>query len=93
LNLRGGGVNGFFHHKKAGWNRQLAGQPVARCRQWPYQVDFIRRAYHQKNEQIGELFGNSYLAASHAVRSFKSKLKNDQKLQTKFNRPNSLFKL
>ena len=48
---------------------------------------------HLKNQQIGELFGLSNSAGSHAVKSVKSKLAKDQRLQTKFDRLNSLFKL
>jgi hypothetical protein len=54
---------------------------------------FIWRAGHLTNEQIGNLFGISYSAVSHTVRSFKAKLKKDQKLQAKFSQFNSLFKL
>jgi REP element-mobilizing transposase RayT len=54
---------------------------------------FIWRAGHLRNEQIGNLFGISYSAVSHIVRSFKAKLKKDQKLQAKFSQLNSLFKL
>lgn len=54
---------------------------------------FIWQAGHLKNEQIGNLFGISYSAVSHIVRSFRAKLTKDQKLQAKFNQFNSLFKL
>jgi len=46
-----------------------------------------------RNEQIGNLFGVSYSAVSHIVKSFKAKLKIDRKLQSKLDRINSLFKL
>ena len=54
---------------------------------------FIWQAGHLGNKQIGNLFGISYSAVSHTVRSVKAKLKKDQKLQTKFSQFNSLFKL
>ena len=54
---------------------------------------FIWQAGHLRNEQIGELFGVSYSAVSHIVKSFKAKLKKDHKLRTKFSQLNSLFKL
>ena len=46
-----------------------------------------------KNEQIGKLFGLSYSAVSHAVKSVKSKLAKNRQLRTKFDQLNSLFKL
>jgi len=54
---------------------------------------FIWRAGHLKNEQIGNLFGISYSAVSHAIKSVKAKLKKDQKLRAKFYQINSLFKI
>jgi hypothetical protein len=36
-----------------------------------------------ENEQIGNLFGISYSAVSHTVKSVKARLKKDQKIQTK----------
>ncbi len=45
------------------------------------------------NDQIGRLFGVSYSAVSHAVRSLKSKLKDNHELLTTFNKINSQFKL
>lgn len=54
---------------------------------------FIWQAGQLRNEQIGNLFGISYSAVSHIVRSFKAKLKKDQQLQAKFSQLNSLFKL
>lgn len=54
---------------------------------------FIWRAGHLRNEQIGDLFGISYSAVSHAVKSVKAKLNEDQKLKAKFSQLNSLFKL
>ena len=48
---------------------------------------------HLKNQQIGELFGLSYSAVSHAVKSVKIKLAKDRHLQRKFDQLNSLFKL
>ena len=53
---------------------------------------FLWRTGHLKNEQIGKLFGISYSAVSHTVKSIKAKLKKDQKLQAKYNQINSLFK-
>jgi REP element-mobilizing transposase RayT len=53
----------------------------------------IWRAGHLQNEQIGNLFGISYSAVSHTVKSIKAKLKKDQKLRSKFDQLNSLFKL
>ena len=53
----------------------------------------IWRVGQLKNEQIGNLFGLSYSAVSHAVRSVKPKLEKDQRLRTKFNQINSLFQL
>ena len=46
-----------------------------------------------KNEQIGHLFGLSYSGVSHAVKSAKIALSKRRKIQTKFDRLNSLFKL
>jgi len=54
---------------------------------------FIWRTGYLRNEQIGNMFGISYSAVSHTVRSVKAKLKKDQKLQAKFSQLNSLFKL
>ena len=45
------------------------------------------------NEKIGQLFGLSYSAVSHAVKSFKGRLLLDQELAAKFNNLNSQFKL
>ena len=45
------------------------------------------------NEQIGLLFGISYSAVSHAVRSLKSKMGDNRKLSATFNHLNSQFKL
>jgi len=45
------------------------------------------------NDQIGRLFGISYSAVSHAVRSLKSKLRDNHELVTTFNKINSQFKL
>lgn len=53
----------------------------------------IWRVGHLDNEQIGDLFGISYSAVSHTVKSVKLKLKMDQKLRAKFHQINSLFKL
>jgi REP element-mobilizing transposase RayT len=53
----------------------------------------IWQAGHLKNKQIGNLFGISYSAVSHTVKSIKAKLKKDQKLRSKFDHINSLFKL
>ena len=53
----------------------------------------IWQAGHLSNEQIGNLFGISYSAVSHIVRSFKVRLKKNPTLQAKLNQFNSLFKL
>ena len=45
------------------------------------------------NDQIGRLFGVSYSAVSHAVRSLKSKLGDNHELLATFNKINSQFKL
>ena len=45
------------------------------------------------NEKIGQLFGLSYSAVSHAVKSLKDRLLIDQELAAKFNDLNSQFKL
>ena len=45
------------------------------------------------NDQIGRLFGISYSAVSHAVRSFKSKLRDNHEVSAAFNEINSQFKL
>ena len=54
---------------------------------------FIWQAGHLSNEQIGKLFGISYSAVSHTVRSFKAKLKKDQELDAKLNQFNSILQL
>lgn len=45
------------------------------------------------NEKIGQLFGLSYSAVSHAVKSLKNRISVDQELAAKFNDLNSQFKL
>jgi REP element-mobilizing transposase RayT len=45
------------------------------------------------NAQIGHLFGISYSAVSHAVRSIKGKMQRDGKVAAKFKQINSQFKL
>mgnify|MGYP001827060370 FL=1 len=45
------------------------------------------------NDQIGELFGVSFSAVSHAVKSLKARMREDPKLQAKFEQFNSQFKL
>ena len=45
------------------------------------------------NNEIGQLFGVSYSAVSHVVRSLKSRMQEDQKLEAKLNRLYSQFKL
>jgi REP element-mobilizing transposase RayT len=45
------------------------------------------------NDQIGQLFGLSYSAVSHAVKSLKSKMLDNQELTAKFNNLYSQFKL
>ena len=54
---------------------------------------YIWRAGRLTNVQIGKEFGLSYSAVSHAVKSIKAKLKNDQRLRESFNKLNSQFKL
>ena len=53
----------------------------------------VWRTGQLKNEQIGHLFGLSYSGVSHAVKSAKIALSKRRKLQAKFDRLNSLFKL
>jgi chromosomal replication initiation ATPase DnaA len=45
------------------------------------------------NAQIGHLFGISYSAVSHAVRSIKRKMQQDGNIMAKFKQLNSQFKL
>jgi REP element-mobilizing transposase RayT len=45
------------------------------------------------NDQIGQLFGLSHSAVSHAVKSFKARLSKDERLATKFDELYSQFKL
>jgi REP element-mobilizing transposase RayT/DNA-binding CsgD family transcriptional regulator len=45
------------------------------------------------NSQIGQLFGISYSAVSHAVKSLKSKMQHDGNIRAKFKQLNSQFKL
>lgn len=45
------------------------------------------------NAQIGQVFGISYSAVSHAVRSLKSKMQQDANIAAKFKQLNSQFKL
>jgi hypothetical protein len=45
------------------------------------------------NDQIGQLFGVSFSAVSHAVKSLKARMKEDPKLQAKFEQLYSQFKL
>jgi REP element-mobilizing transposase RayT len=45
------------------------------------------------NDQIGQLFGVSFSAVSHAVRSLKAKMRKNPKLSAKFNELYSQFKL
>lgn len=45
------------------------------------------------NEQIGQLFGLSYSAVSHAVKSLKARLMENPELQEKYSQLNSQFKL
>jgi chromosomal replication initiation ATPase DnaA len=52
---------------------------------------FIWQAGQLSNKQIGNLFGISYSAVSHTVRSVKTKIKKDQKLEAEFSQLNSLF--
>jgi hypothetical protein len=45
------------------------------------------------NEQIGQLFGLSHSAVSHAVKSLKARIMENPELQEKYSRLNSQFKL
>jgi REP element-mobilizing transposase RayT len=45
------------------------------------------------NDQIGQLFGVSFSAVSHAVKSLKARMQKDPKLKAKFEHLNSQFKL
>ena len=54
---------------------------------------YIWRTGRMINARIGMEFGLSYSAVSHAVKSIKAKLKNDQRLRASFNKLNSQFKL
>ena len=45
------------------------------------------------NDQIGQLFGVSFSAVSHSVKSLKARMEEDPKLQAKFERLYSQFKL
>jgi REP element-mobilizing transposase RayT len=45
------------------------------------------------NDQIGQLFGVSFSAVSHAVKSLKTRMQKDPKLQSKFGQLYSQFKL
>lgn len=45
------------------------------------------------NDQIGQLFGVSFSAVSHAVKSLKARMQEDPKLQAKFGQLYSQFKL
>jgi DNA-binding CsgD family transcriptional regulator len=45
------------------------------------------------NKQIGQRFGLSYPAVSHAVKQLKARLPANPELQTKFEQLNSQFKL
>ena len=50
---------------------------------------YIWRAGRLTNDQIGEQFGLSYSAVSHAVKSIKTKLQNDHGLKASFDKLNS----
>lgn len=54
---------------------------------------FIWRVGQLTNDQIGKEFGLSYSAVSHALKSVKTKLHNDQGLKAAFNQLNSQFML
>jgi putative transposase len=54
---------------------------------------YIWRAGQLTNAQIGEQFGLSYSAVSHAVKSIKAKLHDDQELRASLNKLDSQFKL
>jgi REP element-mobilizing transposase RayT len=56
-------------------------------------VYWVWNAGGLSNAQIGRLFGISYSAVSHAVKSIKSKIQQDENLATKFKQLNSQFKL
>ena len=51
------------------------------------------RSGHLTDGQIGELFGLTYSAVSHAVKTLKARMNNNSELMRKFNRLNSQFKL
>jgi hypothetical protein len=53
----------------------------------------IWRTGKVRNDQIGALFGVTYSAVSHVVKSVKTRLEKDQDIQTKFDHINPLFKL
>ena len=53
----------------------------------------IWRSGRLKNYQIGNLFGISYSAVSHAVKSIRARLPEDKKLQANFKQLNSQFTL
>jgi len=56
-------------------------------------VYLLWKAGNLGNNEIGRLFGISYSAVSHAVRSFKAKMCDDQKLAAKLKQLYSQFKL
>ena len=56
-------------------------------------IYFLWKTGALTNDQIGQLFGISYSAVSHAVKSLKTRMKNNRELRTKLEQLNSLFKL
>jgi REP element-mobilizing transposase RayT len=56
-------------------------------------IYLLWKAGRLSNAQIGQLFGISYSAVSHAVRSIKSNMQQDKKIMARFKQLNSQFKL
>ena len=56
-------------------------------------VYFMWRFGRQTNAQIGQLFGLSYSAVSHAVKTLKARMRDNSELKQKWELLNSQFKL
>ncbi len=56
-------------------------------------VYFMWRSGRLTNKQIGQLFGMSYSAVSHAVKTLTARLRDNPELMRKFDKLNSQFKL
>ena len=56
-------------------------------------IYMIWKSGYLSNEQIGQLFGLSYSAVSHAVKSLKTRMMENPELQKKYSQLNSQFKL